>query len=365
MRITHIELGVSRVPLKLPFRTALRSVDQVEDVIVRLHTDSGHVGYGAAPPTAAITGDTLDSIVAAIRQHIAPHLIGGEVAELDQLTALIREAVPGNPSAKAAMDIAVHDLWGQWQGAPLYRLFGGSHPRLRTDLTISVGEVSAMVEQSLHAVGRGYRALKLKLGKDPALDIRRVLAIHEAVGDRATLRLDANQGWSAEQAVQVLQAVEHAGVQPELLEQPVPANDIDGLCHVTARVQTPVVADESVFDANDAIEVIRRRAADIINIKLMKAGGISGALRIADLAAAHGVGCMIGCMLEGAVGVTAAAHVAAARPEVITKIDLDGPALCRYNPVDGGAIFREAEIDLTDGPGLGIRDIRDVERLDY
>jgi len=137
------------------------------------------------------------------------------------------------------------------------------------------------------------------------------------------------------------------------------------MCHVTARVSTPVVADESVFSPADAIELIRRRAANIINIKLMKAGGISTALRIADIAAEHGMSCMIGCMLESSISVAAAAHVAAARSSVITKIDLDGPSLCQYNPVEGGAVFSGLAITLADAPGLGIRYVRDVERLSH
>ncbi|WP_114238973.1 dipeptide epimerase [Dyella sp. C9] len=361
MRITGIRLGLLRVPLKTPFRTALRTVEQLEDIVVTVHTDEGAIGHGEAPPTAAITGDTLESIVAAIRGHIAPRLIGEAIDDVDRLAGLIQQSLPGNTSAKAAMEIAIYDLWAQRQQAPLYRLLGGGHPVLRTDLTISLDTVQAMVAQSTQAVARGYRALKIKLGKDAAQDIERVKAIHEAVGGEASLRLDANQGWTAEQAVKVLHALEAAGVQPELLEQPVPAHDIDGLCYVTARVHTPVVADESVFGVADAYEVIRRRAADIINIKLMKTGGLSGALRLADIAAEHGVSCMIGCMLEGSISVAAAVHLAIARSSVITKVDLDGPSLCQYNPVEGGVVYRGPEIAVSDAPGMGIRAVRGVE----
>jgi L-Ala-D/L-Glu epimerase len=361
VRITDVKLGLLRVPLKAPFRTALRTVEQLEDVVVTVHTDEGLVGHGAAPPTAAITGETVESIVAAIRGKLAPKLVGEELDDLERLTRRVQQALPGNTSAKAAMEIALYDLWGRLRQAPLYRLLGGGHPLLRTDLTISLDQPEAMAAQSLHAVARGFHALKIKLGKDVALDIARVKAIHEAVGDRASLRLDANQGWTPQQAVSVLQSLESAGIQPELLEQPVPAHDIDGLCHVTTRVHTPVVADESVFNEADAFEVIRRRAADIINIKLMKIGGISGALRLAEIAANHGVSCMIGCMLEGAISVTAAVHVAIARADVITRVDLDGPSLCQYNPVEGGAVFRGPEIVVSDAHGLGIRGVRGVE----
>jgi L-alanine-DL-glutamate epimerase-like enolase superfamily enzyme len=157
--------------------------------------------------------------------------------------------------------------------------------------------------------------------------------------------------------------LEEAGVVLELLEQPVKAQDIDGLKYVTDRVHTPVMADESVFGPTEVIDLIKMRAADIINIKLMKTGGISNAIRIADIASLYGVDCMIGCMIETSISVAAAVHVAVAKSNVITKVDLDGPSLCRFNPVEGGVIFNESEISITDAPGLGIREIRGLEPI--
>lgn len=361
MKITDIQLGLLKVPLKTPFKTALRTVDHVEDIVVMVHTDGGHVGYGEAPATAVITGDTLGSIAAAIRGYIAPRLIGGEVADLNRLTRLVQTALEKNTSAKAAVEIALYDLWGQLYQAPLYKLLGGGDPVISTDLTISVDYIDKMVADSIAAVERGFEALKIKVGKDIGVDIERVKAIHAAVEGRALLRLDANQGWTAKQAVYALQALEDAGVQLELVEQPVKAHDLEGLRYVTERVHAPVMADESVFGPAEVIKLIQLRAADIINIKLMKTGGISNAIKIADIAGSHGVDCMIGCMLEGSIGVAAAAHVAVAKAEVITKIDLDGPSLCQYDPVSGGVLFNEAEISISDAPGLGIREIRGLE----
>jgi L-alanine-DL-glutamate epimerase-like enolase superfamily enzyme len=195
------------------------------------------------------------------------------------------------------------------------------------------------------------------------VDIERIRAIYAAVENRALLRLDANQGWTAKQAVYAIQALEDAGVRLELVEQPVKAQDLDGLRYVTERVHAPVMADESVFGPAEVIELIRMRAADIINIKLMKTGGLSNAIRIADIAAMHQVECMIGCMLESAVSVAAAVHLAVAKSDIITKVDLDGPSLSRYNPVDGGVLFNESEISIADAPGLGIRDVQGLEPL--
>ena len=363
MKITDIRFGMLRVPLKTPFKTALRTVDTVEDIVVSVHTDSGQVGYGEAAATAVITGDTHGSIVEAVRKFIAPRLIGEDIADLNRLTQLVQGALEKNTSAKAAVEIALYDLWGQLYGAPLYKMLGGGDPVIATDITISVDYIDKMVADSMSAVERGFESLKIKVGKDIGVDIERVKAIYAAVQGRALLRLDANQGWTAKQAVYAIQQLEDAGVRLELVEQPVKAQDLDGMKYVTERVHTPIMADESVFGPTEVIDLIRMRAADIINIKLMKTGGISNAIRIADIASLYGVECMIGCMIETSISVAAAVHVAVAKADVITKVDLDGPSLCAFNPVDGGVIFNESEISITDAPGLGIREIRGLQAL--
>src|SRR5690606_17366804 len=253
MKITEVRLGRVRVPLKTPFKTALRTVDVVEDLIVSIHTDTGHVGYGEAAATAVITGDTHGSMIEAIGRIIAPRLIGEDVANLNRIVRLVQTALERNTSAKAAVEIAVYDLWGQLYDAPLYRMLGGGEPVITTDITISVDHIDKMVSDSLSAVERGFESLKIKVGKDIGLDIERVKAIHAAVEGRALLRLDANQGWTAKQAVHAMHALEDAGVHLELLEQPVRARDIAGLKYVTDRVNTPVMADESVFGPLEVI----------------------------------------------------------------------------------------------------------------
>ena len=364
MKITRIRLGRLRVPLKTPFITALRTVDAIDDIVVRVETDCGQFGYGAAPPTAAITGETHASIIEAIRHYIAPRLIDGGIEDLTDLCNRIDTALARNSSAKAAVEIAVHDLFAQLQALPLYQALGGGTPNLTTDLTISVNAIDRMVADACAAVALGYTALKIKLGREPDTDVDRVRAIHAAVAGRAALRLDANQAWTAAQTVSTLQTLEALGILPELIEQPVPAHDLEGMRHIVERVQTPLMADESAFDARAVSEILRRGAADIISIKLMKSGGVAQALRIVDVAAQHGVTCMMSCMLEGSISVAAAAHVAVARSAVITRIDLDGPVLAVFNPVDGGVHFDASHIAIGAGPGLGINAIRGVEWLD-
>jgi len=364
MKIQSIRFGMLRVPLKTPFKTAMRTVAEIEDVVVIMETDTGHIGYGSAPATAVITGETHGSIIEAINKVISPVLIGKEIEDLNKLTESIQTSIVKNFSAKAATEIAVYDLYGQLYGAPLYKLLGGGDNVITTDITISVDYIDKMVEDTMAAIDLGFETLKIKVGKDPALDIERIKAIYAAVNDRALIRLDANQGWTPKQTVSVLRTLEDSGVQLELVEQPVKGDDIEGMKYVTERIHTPVMADESSFGPKEAIELIRMRAADIINIKLMKTGGISNAIKIADIAGIYGVDCMIGCMLESSIGVAAAAHIAVAKSSVITKIDLDTPSLGQFDPVRSGVQFNNAEITITDLPGLGISKIEGLTMLD-
>jgi len=347
MKITDIRFGMLRVPLKTPFKTALRTVDTIEDIVITMHTDTGHIGYGEAPATAVITGDTHGSIIEAIHKIIAPRIIGQEIANLNRITRLIQSALEKNSSAKAAVEIAVYDLFAQLYGAPLYKILGRGDPVITTDITISVDYIDKMVADSLAAVERGFESLKVKVGKDIELDVERVKAIYAAVEDKALIRVDANQAWTAKQAVFAIQTLEDAGVRMELVEQPVKAQDLEGMKYVTERVHTPIMADESVFGPTEVIELIRMRAADIINIKLMKTGGLSNAIHIADICGMYEMECMIGCMVETSVSVSAAVHLAVAKANVITKVDLDGPSLCQFNPVVGGVIFNESEISVS------------------
>lgn len=363
MKITDIKFAMLRVPLKTPFKTALRTVERVEDVIVIIETDTGHRGYGEAPATAVITGDTHGSIIEAIKTMIKPKLIGEDIEDLNRITHLIQGSIVKNYSAKAAVEIAIYDLFAQRYNAPLYKILGGGEPTLSTDITISVDYIDKMVKDSIEAVNRGFETLKIKVGKDIGVDIERVKAIYAAVEGKALLRLDANQGWTAKEAVYALTKLEDAGVRLELVEQPVKGHDLEGMKYITERVHTPVMADESTFGPKEVIELIKMRAADIINIKLMKTGGISNAIRIADIAETFDVQCMIGCMLETSISVAAAAHLAVAKSHIITKVDLDGPSLCAFDPVIGNVKFNGAEISIENTPGLGIKEIKGLEML--
>ncbi|WP_114326541.1 dipeptide epimerase [Candidatus Colwellia aromaticivorans] len=357
MKITNIRFAKLTVPLVTPFKTALRTVTNIDDLVVIIETDNGEVGYGAAPATPLITGDTHGSVMTAIDTVIKPLLIGRDIGELSELTNIVQSALIKNTSAKAAVEIALFDLWGKLYQAPLYKLLGGGCSQLKTDITISIDNIDKMISDSQKALAQGFDILKIKIGKDIHQDIERVKNIYQAVKGKALIRLDVNQGWTAKQTVFTIQKLDAVGVELELIEQPVRADDLAGMRYVTERVSTPIMADESAFGPKEVIELITTGAADIINIKLMKTGGLSNAIKIADICQTYHVDCMIGCMLEGSIGVAAAAHLAASKSNVITKIDLDGPALGQYDPVHGGVNFNLANISLGDGAGLGIERI--------
>lgn len=363
MKITEVRLGTISVPLRVPFKTALRSVSSVEDIIVEIHTDTGHVGYGEAPPTGAITGDTTGAIVGALRDHIIKTIVGREVDDFETLLQAVNKCIVKNTSAKAAVDMALYDLYGQLYQIPVYKLLGGGRKGITTDITISVNDPDEMAKDTLNAVARGYDTIKVKVGVNPELDLARLLAVRQAAGPDRRLRIDANQAWTPKQAVRLLNQMQEKGLDIELVEQPVPAHDFDGLKFVTERSYVPVMADESVFSPADALKIMQMGAADLINIKLMKCGGLYNALKIASAAELYGVECMIGCMLEAKISVNAAVHLACAK-NIITKVDLDGPVLCSEDPILGGCVFDEKNITVSDEPGLGIKGIEGLKYLD-
>ena len=356
MKIRRLRLGRLSVPLKKPFKTSLRTVEEVTTNVVAVETDEGICGYGEAPPTAVITGDTNGAIRGAVQDRLGPLLAGRDPENLNELLDIVDTALVHNTSAKAAVDIALHDLWGKILGKPLYALLGGRAREIETDYTISLNDPEVMAKDSLEAVQEGYSALKIKVGSDFQKDMVRLREIRSAVGKDVLLRVDANQGWTPKQAIRTISFFEDEGFDIELVEQPVKAHDFEGLKYVTDSVETLILADEAVFSPRDAFTLLSMRAADLINIKLMKTGGIRNALAVCAMARACGVECMIGAMMETKISVTAACHLASAMP-VITRADLDPPILCASDPVEGGAIYRGSRVTPADGPGLGISNI--------
>jgi o-succinylbenzoate synthase len=354
MKIINIQTKILKAPLKNPFVTSLRRVDTLEDLVVIIECDDGSVGYGEGAPTPQITGETMGSMVACI-EFIKPHIIGMEIEEFNVILKNIHSLIVKNTTAKSALEIALYDLKAKSENLPLYRMLGGTQTKFHTDITISMGEIEKMIVDAHAAVALGYDTLKIKIGDNPAKDVKRVVAIHDALDKNIKLRLDANQGWTAKESVELLHALERQNIIAEFIEQPVTADDIAGLKYIKERVQTPLLADESIFSVKDARRLLEMQAIDYVNIKLAKTAGITQALELAELSKSFGVKCMIGCMLEGPISVAAGVHVASAKADIITMLDLDAVSLLASHPVQSDVLFDESEIVLSDALGLGVR----------
>jgi L-Ala-D/L-Glu epimerase / N-acetyl-D-glutamate racemase len=345
------------VPLHTPFVTALRSTSVIETLVVELRTADGERGFGEAPQVWRVTGESLAGAEACILGPLRDELLHRSPDDLNDLLQATSSAVVGNFGAKAAVDVALHDLAARRAGLSLPRFLGTSRHAVETDVTISAGDAGHLADQAATRTEAGFRALKLKVGTDAATDVERVIAVREAAGPEVALRIDANQGWTPREAVTVIRALEDAGTGVEFVEQPVAAGDLRGLAAVTAAVDTAVMADEDCFGVRDLSRVIQHRAADLVNVKLAKCGGLQVARAMLELAAAHGIGTIVGSMMEGPIGVGAAASLVAAYGTTAVS-DLDAAWWAERGPVVGGLRYDRGTVLLPDAPGLGIEELR-------
>ena len=346
-------------PLRHPFVTAARRTEAVEYVVAEVELAGGVVGQGSAAETVAVTGEDARSILTALDGPLRGALEGAR-GTVGELSARIAAALPGATSAKAALEVALHDAWARAADRPLVELLGGRVGEvMRNDMTVSLEEPATMAQRAREAVAAGHEILKIKLGHDIDEDRARLAAVAEAA-PAARLRLDANQGWLPEQAIEIISGFEADGLPVELVEQPVAAGDVEGLARVTAAVSLPIMADEAVWSAADAHRLIEARACDLLNIKLAKTGGLRGAIEVADAARLAGIDCMLGAMMEPRISITAAAHLALAHPAV-TMIDLDPPAWFATALPRGGIVQERGVLRLSGGPGLGLEPLRPDE----
>ena len=352
-RIVEVTTERVSVPLHTPFVTALRRTETTDTVLVRVTDSDGVTGWGEAPQVWQVTGESLAGAEACIAGPLAAAVTGTEADDLAATCRAVSRAVAANHGAKGAVDVALHDLAARRRGVSLPVLLGSTTLRVATDVTLAAGDADALAETARTRVAEGFGVLKMKVGTDAATDAARVAAVREAVGPGVGIRLDANQGWTPREAVRVISALEDQGLDVELVEQPVAAADLDGLAWVTARVGTPVMADESVYGLRDLVEVIRRRAADLVNVKLAKCGGLTTGRTLLELAHAHEMGTAVGSMMETHVGLGAAASLAAACGTTVVA-DLDAAWWSRESPYVGGLTYDGATVVLPDAPGLGI-----------
>ena len=265
MKITEIRTYKMQVPLVRPFRIALGLITHAVSCLVEIETDEGITGYGEGSPGPLITGENLEGTVATI-ERLKEKLIGMDPCDMEAIWTVMNRAVAYDGSAKAAIDLACHDILGKKTGLPLYKVLGGLSNEIETDMTVGIDDPEVMAQRAREHVEAGFNVIKTKVGVDFATDLARVRAIREAVGDKAKIRLDANQGWKAKEAVELISRLNEYDI--ELVEQPVPRFDFEGLKYVTANSSVPIMADESCWDSKDALHLVSHRAVDLINIKL-------------------------------------------------------------------------------------------------
>ena len=349
MKITQIDIYKADIEYFEPFRIAIMVSTRTENIFVRINTDEGIYGMGEASPTGPITGDSQDSMFAAATL-LAELLLEMDPLAIDVHTRSMRACFTGNTTIRSAFDMALYDLIGKASDLPLYTVLGGQNREFWSDNTIGIGEPEEMAQTAAAFQSEGYKAIKVKLGTGAEEDIERIRAIREAVGDFIPIRIDANQGWDFPTACEVLARFESMFIQ--YCEQPLPAWDIDGFIRLRTRTNIPLMVDESLFDHHDALRLAKNEACDYFNIKLAKSAGIHTALKTDDIAQAAGIACMVGCMSETRLGLSAAAHFVSARPNV-RFADLDSHFDHRVDPVIGGVEIGPEGVVLTDSPGHG------------
>lgn len=349
MQITHVEVVPIELDLRLPYRTLYyrAAVERVPAVFIRVETRQGLVAWGCAAFDTALTGETTEQVTQACRAcadravDINPLNTEFALAELAPLTQ-------DTPSARCAFDIAFYDLLGLATGLPLHRLLGGYRHRIQTSITLSLAPVKETVEMAHSRVRQGFRILKLKGGLDPEEDVHRVQAVHDALPG-VTLRLDAEQGYGIQQALDVTRALDG---QIEMLEQPTPATDLKALREVTRHSPVPILADESVSGPPSALEIAGRRAAHGLSVKLSTCGGLHCARQVDAIARAAQMATMVGCLNEPALLIAAGLGLALASPNV-RYADLDGHLDLTNDPTNPGFFLQDGWLVSRDVPGLG------------
>ncbi|MFI9587659.1 mandelate racemase/muconate lactonizing enzyme family protein [Streptomyces sp. NPDC052236] len=355
MQIASVHTRIVRAPYRRPFVISSGTSPELISLVVEVRTADGESGFGEASPMTAYTGETLAGLEAALTEHVAPALIGRDPRDLAGAHAAMDAAIRGQHLAKAALDIALHDVAARAAGWPVHLLLGGCvRPRVPTAWVVGLGTLEEMVAEAAAYAARGFVHIKVKGGEDPELDVRLVRSVREAVAESVELSLDANEGYDPGTAGRTVSRLADAGL--DLIEQPLPRWDLAGMAMLRSRGGVRVMADESVYSLHDALEIVRRGAADVLNIKILKVGGLYRARQIAAVAEAAGLAVKIGTMPELGVATLAAAHLAAALPNATVAADLVGPLLVGEEPLAGAAFAGVGDVGWVDvpvGAGLG------------
>ncbi len=351
LTIDRIQIFKLSIPLTEPFITSLGADLSADNIVVKITTKEGISGFGECSPYMPINGESQDTCFI-IGQYFAKALKGMNPLELTDCIDLMDKIIYGNTSIKSAFDIALYDIAAQNAGLPLYRFLGGEKNKtIITDYTVSISDPEKMAVDALKIKNQGYSAIKVKLGKDGPTDIERIKAIRDAVGSEIPLRIDANQGWKVNEAIETLNGLKDYNIQ--YCEEPIARWKYMKLKKVKKHSPIPIMADESCGDEHDAERLIELDACDMLNIKLGKAGGIYKGLKMVDLAEKAGMHLQVGAFVESRLAMTAFAHFALVSP-LIEHYDFDTALMLREDPVEGGMKYCDGGvIELSEKPGIG------------
>ncbi len=351
MKIAEIEIYAIHLPLYEPFVISYATYDYMPSIIVKITTDTGLIGYGEGVADEHVTGESWKGTFAILTNTLAPKLIGENPMNMERIHDLMDAEIYGVPTAKAAIDIACYDVVGKALGVPVYNLLGGRyHEAFPITHVLSIAAPEAMAQEAEERVAVGYRSMKMKVGTNVADDVLRIQAVRERVGEDIAIRVDVNQGWgNSANTLQGLQKLQNCAL--DWLEQPVRADDIDAMVEVKSKSSTPLMIDEGLRGVRDMREIIAKRAADKVNIKLMKCGGIYPATKLAHMAEMAGIECQIGSMVESSIGSAAGFHVAFSK-KIITSVELTGPL--KFSKDVGNLHYDVPFIRLNGKPGLGV-----------
>ena len=352
MKIDRVEFWTEHFELSRPYSIAYHDTDAVENIFVKLEAEDGSYGLGVASPAEDVTGEGYDACRNSLAENLEGIVKGADLRMLKPLLRLLGIKMASSPAALAAVDMALFDLLGKRLDLPLVDILGRCHEGLPTSITIGIKSAEESLEETDEYLGRGFRILKVKIGRSLEEDVDTLSRIRGRAGKDVLIRVDANQGYSLEDYKEFVRRTEPLDL--EFVEQPLPASNMDQMRNFEHSIRMKAAADESLLGPADAVRCIQQPLPfGIFNIKLMKCGGITPALKMADLAFESGIDLMWGCMDESIVGIAAALHVALACPAT-RYLDLDGSLDLARDLVEGGFVIKDGVISPVGGPGLGV-----------
>ena len=350
MKVKEIEYFMLDLELAIPYTIAYETISNATNIILKLVTDTEIIGWGCAAPDLTVTGESPEDVIATIESVIKDVLIGQSPFQIARIMHNLKQLAPEASSAMAMVDMALYDIMARKAELPLYQLLGGFRHEIPTSITIGILPLDETLELANKYFSSGFTIIKLKGGLNLGEDIEKVLKLRERFGKEFILRFDANQGYSYAQSVEFINRIKPAGL--EIIEQPTSEREDARLGRVTQAIPVPVMADESIKTLKDAFRLASNDLIDMINIKLMKVGGIFESQHINSVAKAAGLEVMVGCLDESALGISAGLHFALSRAN-IEYADLDGHLDLIGDPFSGLFHLKNGVLCPSDSPGLG------------